>query len=159
MAAQKIGYANKQSGSLWTSSNANEVKDVVNNNADELDTTNERVNRLNQSVSTLEQNVSNLTDKAETPIVQQTNPVVSIQPNKLNVWGNVSSLTITLASGEAGIANEYMLQFTVNGNGFNLSFTSTVRWVDESEWESGYTYQVSILNGLAVAAGWEAAQS
>lgn len=36
-AAQKIGYANKQSGSLWTSSNANEVKDVVNSHADTLD--------------------------------------------------------------------------------------------------------------------------
>lgn len=159
MAAQKIGYANKQSGSLWTSSNANEVKDVVNNNADELDTTNSRVNNLSTSVSTLTQNVSALTDKAETPVVQQTNPVVSIQPNKLNVWGSMSSLTITLTSGEAGIANEYMLEFTVSGSSFSLTFTSTVRWVEEPEWEDGYTYQVSILNGLAVAAGWEAAQS
>ena len=53
MAAQKIGYANKQSGALWTSSNANEVKDVVNSHADAIDT-------LNSSLATSKQDITNL---------------------------------------------------------------------------------------------------
>ena len=158
MAAQKIGYPNKQSGSLWTSSNANEVKDVVNSHADDIDEVGSRVNLANQTLLTLEQNVASLTDMAKIPVVQHNSTLVSIAPNKLNVWGRISSLTLTFLSGEAGVANEYMIQFTVLSENFSLVFTDSVKWLEEPEWEVGYTYQISILNGLAIVAGWEDAQ-
>lgn len=89
-------------------------------------------------------------------IVSQTRTSVSIKPNVLNKWGRVSSLTITsFKSGPSGFANEYMMEFTANGDNFSLSMPNGVRWVEEPEWEDGYTYQVSILNKLAVYAGWE----
>ena len=158
MAAQKIGYPNKQSGSLWTSSNANEVKDVVNSHADDIDEVGSRVNLANQTLLTLEQNVASLTDMAKIPVVQHNSTLVSIPPNKRNVWGRISSLTLTFLSGEAGVANEYMIQFTVLSENFSLVFTDSVKWLEEPEWEVGYTYQISILNGLAIVAGWEDAQ-
>lgn len=154
-AAQKIGYANKQSGALWTSSNANEVKAVVNNNADELDATNARVATIGQSVTSLTNNVNTLNEKAQVGIVQQTDLIVSINPNKLNVWGNVASLRITFLNGDVDVANEYMLQFTPSSDSFTLTFTDGVIWMEEPEFEAGYTYQVSILNGLAIYAEWE----
>lgn len=49
-----------------------------------------------------------------------------------------------------------MLEFTVSGNNFTLTLPDSVRWIEESTWEDGYTYQVSIVNNLAISAGWKA---
>ena len=94
-----------------------------------------------------------------TVVVNQTDTTVSIEPNKLNKWGAVSSLTIGFTSGASGRTNEYMLEFVASGDNFSLSLPAGVRWVDGEEplWEDGWTYQVSVLNNLAIAAGWEAA--
>ena len=81
----------------------------------------------------------------------------SILPNVLNKWGKIKSLTINSFQGaQEGYVNEYMLEFTVNGDDFTLTLPEGVRWVEEPTWENGYTYQVSIVNNLAVFAGWEA---
>ena len=77
-----------------------------------------------------------------------------IIPSVLHRWPVVTALSLTLANIEDGA--EYRLQF-VAADGFTLSFPNdTIRWVDgeEPEWEDGYTYQVSIEDGLAVGAGW-----
>lgn len=80
----------------------------------------------------------------------------SILPNVLNKWGNIKSLTINSFQGvQEGYVNEYMLEFTVSGDNFTLTLPEGVRWAEESTWENGYTYQVSIVNNLAVFAGWE----
>lgn len=81
---------------------------------------------------------------------------VSILPNVLNKWGTIKSLTIDSFQGaQEGYVNEYMLEFTVSGNNFTLTLPEGVRWVEEPTWKDGYTYQVSIVNNLAVFAGWE----
>ena len=82
---------------------------------------------------------------------------VSILPNVLNVWDNIESLTISGFQGsQEGRVNEYMLEFTVQGDNFTLTLPEGVRWASDPTWENGYTYQVSIVNNLAVFAGWEA---
>lgn len=89
-------------------------------------------------------------------MVQQTQTSVRISPNVLNVWASaVASLSVEFIAGGASAVNEYMLQFVPADDNFTLTFASTVRWVEEPEWEAGKTYQVSIVNGLAVCAGWE----
>ena len=81
----------------------------------------------------------------------------SILPNELNKWGKIKSLTINSFQGaQEGHVNEYMLEFTVSGDNFTLTLPEGVRWVEEPTWEDEYTYQVSIVNNLAVFAGWEA---
>lgn len=93
---------------------------------------------------------------AVTDVVEQSTMSASILPDVLNKWTSpVNSLSITLLNGVSGKAWEYMLEFTVGSSEF--SFTcNNIRWVDDNEpdWTNGYTYQVSILNGLAVSAGW-----
>ena len=80
----------------------------------------------------------------------------SILPNELNKWGKIKSLTINSFQGaQEGYVNEYMLEFTVSGDNFTLTLPEGVRWVEEPTWEDKYTYQVSIVNNLAVFAGWE----
>ena len=89
-------------------------------------------------------------------VVAQTRRSVSIAPNVLNKWGKVPSLSITsLRPGPSGYANEYMLEFVASGDNFSLLLPRYVQWREEPEWEDGYTYQVSIVNNLAVYAGWE----
>ena len=81
----------------------------------------------------------------------------SILPNVLNKWGKIKSLTINSFQGaQEEHVNEYMLEFIVSGDDFTLTLPEGVRWVEEPTWENGYTYQVSIVNNLAVFAGWEA---
>lgn len=146
MAVTKITYPAKSRGDLWMSSEANEVKAVVNNNADELSalqaTVSERI-----SVPALE------------PIVEQTATTVVIDPNVENVWASpVASLSIQFAAGTQGKRNEYKLQFIVSGSSFAITLPSGVRWLggEEPEWNDGYTYQVSIENSLAIGGGWPA---
>jgi hypothetical protein len=92
-------------------------------------------------------------------VVQQNNSTVAINPNVLNVWGEVSNLVITFVEGTTGEVYEYMIQFTSpSDSGTSLTLPSAVRWAnnDTLEPEAGYTYQVSIVDNLAVYAGWEA---
>ena len=91
-----------------------------------------------------------------TIIVENTEEKEFILPDVLNKWGTVESLTINSFQGaQEGCVNEYMLEFTVSGDNFTLTLPEGVRWVEEPTWENGYTYQVSIVNNLAVFAGWE----
>lgn len=147
MAIQTIGYEAKSRGDIWHSYDANEVKTVVNNHADNLSIHAAKINSLESAVNGMKSRVVHTSGQVE------------VQPNVLNVWGAVGSLTLTLAAGAAGEACEYMLEFTVSGNNFTLSLPSTVRWLEELDFEDGYTYQVSILDNLAIGAGWEAAES
>ena len=90
-------------------------------------------------------------------ISESTEVKESILPNELNKWGKIKSLTInSFQDAQEGYVNEYMLEFTVSGDNFTLTLPEGVRWVEEPTWENGYTYQVSIVNNLAVFAGWEA---
>lgn len=92
-----------------------------------------------------------------TIIFESTEVKASILPNELNKWGKIKSLTINSFQGaQEGHVNEYMLEFTVSGDDFTLTLPEGVRWIEEPTWENGYTYQVSIVNNLAVFAGWEA---
>jgi hypothetical protein len=92
-------------------------------------------------------------------VVNQSASSVAINPNVLNVWGAISSLSITFSAGASDEVNEYMFQFTCPSNaGTILTLPDTVKWAndDELEPEPGHTYQVSILDNLALYAGWEA---
>ena len=92
------------------------------------------------------------------PIVlhASTDTELSINPDVLHVWESIDSLEITGFTGAVGgKVNEYMLQFMVSGSSFSLTLPNGVIWVEEQEWEDGYTYQVSIENNLAIAARWE----
>jgi len=92
-------------------------------------------------------------------VVLQSASSVEIHPNVFNVWGEVASLVISFAAGISGYVNEYMFQFTCPSSAATtLTLPDTIRWAndDELEPEAGYTYQVSVIDNLAVYAGWEA---
>ena len=96
-------------------------------------------------------------DDIRARIIEHTEAEVSISSNVLNRWGKLRALTINdFHAVQEGCVNEYMLEFTVDSDDFTLTLPEGVRWMDEPTWENGYTYQVSIVDNLAVCAGWEA---
>ncbi len=143
MSASKIGYPQKNRGDKWTAQEANEVKATVNEHADEIDA--------------LASSVATITTQLYTHVEMKTETTVSISPNVFYRWGEVASLDISFIAAPAGRYSEYMMEFTVLGSTFKLTLPSGVRWVEQPEWESGSTYQVSVVNNLAIAAAWEGA--
>lgn len=69
----------------------------------------------------------------------------------------MSALTITLGSAESGVLNEYMFQFTASSSGCTLTLPSGIKWLNGETpvIEGGKTYQVSIVNNLAVCGVFE----
>lgn len=94
------------------------------------------------------------------PIVLQSESNVVIEPNKINRWSSpISTLNVTFSGNTAGYANEYIIDFICPSNaGTTLTLPSYVIWVNDDELipEAGMRYQISILDGLAIYAGWEA---
>ncbi len=132
-----------------------EVYSLVTGNTNSIGVLRDSVSTVSTRVTALEDSVSAVNGG----VVSQVSASVSIVPNTLNVWGAVDSLAVALADGADGVVNEYMMQFTVSGDSFTLALPSGVRWLEEPEWTDGSTYQVSVMNGLAIAAEWEGVNS
>ena len=76
-----------------------------------------------------------------------------IQPNRYYIFGEKQNLTITLAEGEEGKLNEYMFEFTSGTTPTTLTLPETVKWMGDNTIEASKTYQVSIVNNIAVIGG------
>lgn len=94
------------------------------------------------------------------PVQSQTAASAEILPNILNLWGEVASLTITLATPtDATIVNEYMIQFTSGSTATTLSLPSTITWVSVPSISANTTYQISIINNLGVISAFTETES
>jgi hypothetical protein len=106
-----------------------------------------------QSKTQVEELIVGKADK--NAIVNQTETTVEIQPNVLNVWGEVAELTITLATpNDTSIVNEYMFQFTSGTVATTLALPSNIQWMSEPKINANATYQLSIVNNLAIIGEW-----
>ena len=71
----------------------------------------------------------------------------------VHVFGEVSVLNVTFGKGFPGIANEYMFQFSSGVTPTVLNLPEGVKWIGSSVVRANRTYQVSILNNIAVMGG------
>lgn len=80
-----------------------------------------------------------------------------MNPNTFYIFGTVTSLTITSLAVPYKYTNlykEYMFQFTSDSTtATTLNLPSDVKWINTPTIEVGKTYQVSIVNNLAVIGG------
>lgn len=77
-----------------------------------------------------------------------------LQPNIYYVFlGGVAELTITLAAGEEGELSEYMFEFTSGTTATTLNLPETIKYIGSNTIEASKTYQVSIVNNIAVLGG------
>ena len=93
--------------------------------------------------------------KDEPSVINQTETTVEIEPNVLNVWGEVASLTITFAEVDATKYNEFMIQFVSGSAATTLTLPSSVEWLTDADIEPNTTYQISIVNNLGIMEGWQ----
>lgn len=73
----------------------------------------------------------------------------TLTPNTFHVWGEVSSLDLSFGAEQVGVANEYLFQFTSGPGGTTLALPGDIKWANDLRVDTSYTYQVSILNGIA----------
>lgn len=75
----------------------------------------------------------------------------TLTPNTFHVWDEVSALTLTLGSETAGVANEYLFQFTSSATATTLTLPDDIKWANDAAptIAENKVYQVSILKGLA----------
>ncbi len=84
-------------------------------------------------------------------IVNHTDTTVNIQPNVLNIWGEITELDITLMQPtNKNILNEYMIQFTSGEVATMLILPSDIKWMSTPKIQANKVYQISIVNNLAV---------
>ena len=88
-------------------------------------------------------------------LVTSTSSTMALTPNVYhrNTSTSLSTLTITLGSiTNSNILNEYFVEFTTRSSGTTISLPSSIKWVngEAPSFESGTTYQISIVNNLGV---------
>lgn len=81
----------------------------------------------------------------------------TIEPDKFYVFGAVSSLAIGLApQTDAKYAAQYLFQFTCPADApTSLSVPMDLLWNEVPTFKAGRTYQISILDNLALATAWQ----
>lgn len=79
-----------------------------------------------------------------------------LNPNTFYKFGEVASLTITLAAESAGLENEYKFEFVSGSTPATLLLPDSIKWKDgvTPTMEASKTYQVSIVNNLAIYAAF-----
>lgn len=78
----------------------------------------------------------------------------TLSENIYYIWGEVASLTLTLGTpSDASKLSEYMFEFQSGATPTTLSLPSSVKWVDTPTIEANKTYQVSIVNDIAIIVG------
>ncbi len=86
--------------------------------------------------------------------VTGTDVTQELQPNILYTFGEVTSLSLTLATPtNTARVNEYMFQFTSGTTATTLTLPSTVKWIGSHGIAASMIYQVSIVNNIAVMGG------
>ncbi len=81
----------------------------------------------------------------------------TIQPNTFTDFGSVTRLTITLGTVASNASLEermFGFQFTSGSTATTLTLPSSVKFPEDPTIEKYHTYQVTILNNLALIVGW-----
>lgn len=97
-----------------------------------------------------------LAEKANRVTVQRhgtSDTTFTLTPNVFHIWDEVKVLSLSLLDGDGKIMDEYMFEFTSGASATVLTLPDDVRWIGENTPESGRTYQVSIVNRIAVMGG------
>lgn len=84
------------------------------------------------------------------PIVEQSDAVAEIEPNVLNRWGEVASLTLNFKEGKPNCVGEYMVEFVSGSTATTLSLPSDVKFPYEVEIEPNMRYQLSVINNVGL---------
>lgn len=77
----------------------------------------------------------------------------TLTPNTFHVWDEISALTLSFGDETAGVANEFVFQFTSGSTATSLTLPDGIKWVNDTvpTISENKIYQISVLNNLAAA--------
>lgn len=81
----------------------------------------------------------------------------TLTPNTFHVWDEVASLDLSLGSEQAGVANEFLFQFTSGATPTTLTLPDSIKWANGNEPSiaENKIYQISVLKGLGMVLEFE----
>ena len=98
--------------------------------------------------------ISNKANKIAIVNYGTSSTTTTLSENIYYIWGEVASLTLTLGTpADASKLSEYMFEFQSGATPTTLSLPSSVKWVETPTIEANKTYQVSIVNDIAIIVG------
>lgn len=87
-------------------------------------------------------------------VVQTSASTIEINPNTFYKFGEVASLTITLASiTDNTIYNEYMFEFVSGTTATTLTLPSSIKWLETPTIDANKIYQCSIVDNIGLLVG------
>lgn len=138
----------------------------------DVDALEESVGTLENDVDTLEETVGGIQQSMYKgiPIVNPTvtSDAVTIQPNVWNVLTSaIADLTVTKGTDATDVVSEYMIKFVIDSNydadDNQIAFSgwTNLTWAggDVPTWAAGNTYEISIVDNIAVYTEIESAAS
>lgn len=106
----------------------------------------------------VEEALDSIKNKAEKVVVVDHgtgDATFELTPNRLHRWGEMSSLTLTLAAPtDDTIVNHYMVEFVSGATATTLTMPDSIVWQSDLAIEAGKTYQISVVDNLGVIGGW-----
>ena len=105
-------------------------------------------------VAAIPQGASEITYPVEVETL--TTGTYTLPPNTFVKFGEVSAIGFSLdtTSEVSGYVNEYVVQFTSGSTAATVGFPQTVKFPDTFTVEADMTYQISIVNNLALVQSW-----
>lgn len=82
--------------------------------------------------------------------IELTTETAMLEPNVYYSFGEVATLTLEFAEGDATKVNEYMLSFTSGETATVLTLPSCVQWANELTVEANKRYEISIVDNIAL---------
>lgn len=119
-----------------------ELVDGVNTNANNIPDVGQLATKTELSSKANKVSVENVSENTK-----------ELQPNKYYIFGEMETLTLTLAAGEENKLSEYMFEFASGTTPTTLTLPESVKWIGSNTIEASMTYQVSIVNNIAVLGG------
>jgi len=96
--------------------------------------------------------ISKLNRDARCPIISQSAASVSINPNCMNVWGEMASLTISLATPvDPSVMNVYAFRFISGASATSVTWPAGITWAGGTAptIAASKTYEVTICDNKA----------
>ena len=75
----------------------------------------------------------------------------TLTPNTFHVWDEVAALDLSFCDETAGVANEFVFQFTSGASATTLTLPDSIKWANDTAptIAENTIYQMSVLKGLA----------
>lgn len=117
--------------------------------------TDEKLAQLDQEFQAIKDANFNVLVNPHIEIVEPQGNVITIDSDKFYKWGEVANLAITFNAPSAPYVGSYIFQFTCPADAAtSLAMPIEVMWNKTPLIEAGKTYQVSVVNNLAVITAW-----